>query len=147
MSQFKNNENFRLYYTDTDSAIVDKPLPDSFVDPKVLGKMKLEYIVRKGIFLAPKLYCLNTNNNELITKTRGLSHNIKLQMEDFENLLFKDSEIIKKQNKWFKSIYEGSIKIDELPYSIKYSDNKRELIFENGKLVNTKPFTINKRWK
>jgi hypothetical protein len=40
-------------------------------------------------------------------------------------------------------MYEGTIKIDELPYSIKYTDNKRELIFENGKLVNTKPFTIN----
>ena len=98
MSQFKNNKDFRLYYTDTDSAVLAQPLPESFVDPKVLGKMKLEYIVRKGIFLAPKLYCLNTNNNELITKTRGLSHNIKLQMEDFENLLFKDSEIIKKQS-------------------------------------------------
>jgi hypothetical protein len=99
MSQFKNNENFRLYYTDTDSAVVDQPLPDSFVDSTVLGKMKLEYIVRKGIFLAPKLYCLNTSNSELITKTRGLNHNIQLQIEDFENLLFKDSEIIKKQNK------------------------------------------------
>ena len=36
---------------------------------------------------------------QFITKTRGLSHNIKLEIEDFENLLFKDSEIIKKQNK------------------------------------------------
>ena len=104
--------------------------------------MKLEYIVEKGIFLAPKLYCLKTNN-EIITKTRGLSHNIQLNIEDFENLLFKDSEIIKKQDKWFKSIYSGTIKIEELPYSIKYTDNKRELIFNNGKLVNTKPFTIN----
>ena len=43
-----------------------------------------------------------------------------------------------------KSIYEGTIKIDELPYSIKYTDNKRELIFENDKLINTRPFIINK---
>lgn len=121
MSQFKNN-NIKLYYTDTDSIAVDQPLPDNLVDSKTLGKMKLEHIVKKAIFLAPKLYCLLTNN-ELITKTRGLSHNIKLELNDFENLLFKDSEIIKKQNKWFKSMYEGSIKIDELPYSIKYTDN------------------------
>ena len=27
MSQFKNNKNYNLYYTDTDSAIIDQPLP------------------------------------------------------------------------------------------------------------------------
>lgn len=99
MSQFKNNKDFKLYYTDTDSAIIDRPLPNYLVDSKVLGKMKLEYTVKKGIFLAPKLYCLLTNNNEFITKTRGLNHNIQLQLEDFQNLLFKDSEIIKNQYK------------------------------------------------
>jgi len=144
MSKFKNNKDIKLYYTDTDSIVVNKPLPDLFVDPTVLGKLKLEHIAKKGIFLAPKLYCLNTDkDNKIITKTRGLSHNIQLGIEDFKNLLFKDSEIIKKQNKWFKSIYLGTIKIEELPYSIKYTENKRELIFKKGKLVNTKPFTIN----
>lgn len=143
MSQFKNNKDFKLYYSDTDSAIIDRPLPNHLVDSKVLGKMKLEYTVKKGIFLAPKLYCLLTNNNEFITKTRGLNHNIQLQLEDFQNLLFKDSEIIKNQYKWFKSMYEGTIKIEDLPYSIKYTENKRQLIFEKDKLVNTKPFCIN----
>jgi len=100
MSKFKNNKDIKLYYTDTDSIVVNKPLPDLFVDPTVLGKLKLEHIAKKGIFLAPKLYCLNTDkDNKIITKTRGLSHNIQLGIEDFKNLLFKDSEIIKKQNK------------------------------------------------
>jgi hypothetical protein len=99
MTQFKNNKDFKLFYTDTDSIIIDKPLSNSFVNSKILGKLKLEYICKRGIFLAPKLYCLLTNNNELITKTRGLSHNIQLEIEDFENLLFKDSEIIKNQIK------------------------------------------------
>ena len=62
--------------------------------------MKLEHIVKKAIFLAPKLYCLNTNNNEFITKTRGLNHDINLNLQDFENLLYKNSKIFKKQNKW-----------------------------------------------
>ena len=142
MSQFKNNKDFRLYYTDTDSAVLAQPLPESFVDPKVLGKMKLEYIVRKGIFLAPKLYCLLNDNNELITKTRGLSHNIQLQFEDFENLLFKDSEIIKKQNKWFKSIENTNITIKDQVYTLTLTENKRELIFDNNKLIDTKAFKI-----
>ena len=80
-------------------AAVDKTLPDYLVDNKILGKMKLEHIVKKAIFLAPKLYCLNTNNNEFITKTRGLNHDINLNLQDFENLLYKNSKIFKKQNK------------------------------------------------
>jgi hypothetical protein len=48
MSQFKNNNDIKLFYTDTDSAVVNKPLPDNLVDNKKLGKMKLEYISTKG---------------------------------------------------------------------------------------------------
>jgi DNA polymerase elongation subunit (family B) len=99
MSQFKNNKEFKLFYTDTDSVYINKPLNDELVDSKLLGKMKLEYIIKKSVFLAPKLYCLFTEDGEFITKTRGLSHNIKLKFEDYENLLFKDSEIIKNQTK------------------------------------------------
>jgi DNA polymerase elongation subunit (family B) len=34
MSQFKNNLDYNLYYTDTDSIYIDKPLPDDLVDNK-----------------------------------------------------------------------------------------------------------------
>jgi hypothetical protein len=67
MSQFKNNPNFNLYYTDTDSTYIDKPLPNHLVDSKVLGKIKLENILNKAIFLAPKVYCLKTENGEIIS--------------------------------------------------------------------------------
>ena len=40
----KNNSNFNLFYTDTDSIYIDKPLNKSLVNSKVLGKMKLEII-------------------------------------------------------------------------------------------------------
>jgi hypothetical protein len=138
MSQFKNNNDIKLFYTDTDSAVVNKPLPDNLVDNKKLGKMKLEYISTKGIFLAPKLYCLLTDNG-IINKTRGLTLDIHLNFQDFENLLYKDSEIIKKQNKWFKSIYSGTIKIDEyknIIASIQYRyglfDSIREVDVKNN---------------
>jgi len=138
MSQFKNNNDIKLFYTDTDSAVVNKPLPDYLVDNKKLGKMKLEYISTKGIFLAPKLYCLLTDNG-IINKTRGLTLDIHLNFQDFENLLYKDSEIIKKQNKWFKSIYSGTIKIDEyknIIASIQYRyglfDSIREVDVKNN---------------
>jgi DNA polymerase type B, organellar and viral len=76
MSQFKNNDNFNLYYSDTDSIYTDKALPEFLVNNKILGMMKLEHIINKAIFLAPKVYYLETENGKVIYKVKGLSHDI-----------------------------------------------------------------------
>jgi hypothetical protein len=99
MSQFKNNLSFNLYYSDTDSVYVDKPLSEDLVNSKILGKMKLEHIINKAIFLSPKVYCLLSDNNELIYKVKGLKHEIELTMNDFETLLNKDVFIQRHQSK------------------------------------------------
>jgi DNA polymerase elongation subunit (family B) len=99
MSQFKNNPDYNLYYSDTDSVYIDKPLSEDLVNSKVLGKMKLEYIIEKGIFLSPKVYCLLTEENKLIYKVKGLSHDIELTMNDLEQLLYKDTFIRKLKTK------------------------------------------------
>jgi hypothetical protein len=99
MTQFKNNPDFTLYYSDTDSAYFDSALPDHMVNSKILGKMKLENRVKKAIFLAPKVYFLETIENKLIYKVKGLSHDIELTLKDFESLLFKDSFLKRVQTK------------------------------------------------
>jgi len=99
MSFFKNNPDFILYYSDTDSAFINKPLPQEMIDSKILGKMKLEHVCKKAIFLSPKVYCLVTENDELIYKVKGLSHDIPLTFEDFENLLNKNAILKKHQTK------------------------------------------------
>jgi hypothetical protein len=66
MSQFKNNPNFILYYSDTDSIYINKPLLGHMISDKILGKMKLEYILEDAIFLAPKMYCLKTIDDKII---------------------------------------------------------------------------------
>lgn len=99
MSYFKNNPDFILYYTDTDSAYISKPLPKDLVNSKVLGKMKLEYILDKAIFLAPKVYYLITEAGQHIYKVKGLSHDVELNFKDFENLLQKQSFLEKIQTK------------------------------------------------
>uniref|UniRef100_A0A896Z909 DNA polymerase n=1 Tax=Coniophora puteana TaxID=80637 RepID=A0A896Z909_9AGAM len=48
MSQFKNNPNYNLYYTDTDSIFIDKPLSDAWVNDE-LGFMKLEYKLKDAV--------------------------------------------------------------------------------------------------
>jgi hypothetical protein len=98
MSQFKNNPDYNLYYSDTDSVYIDKPFSEDLVNSKVLGRMKLEYIIKKGIFLSPKVYYLETED-KIIYKVKGLNHEIKLTMNDYNNLLSKDSILQKTQTK------------------------------------------------
>jgi len=99
MSQFKNNLNFNLYYSDTDSIYIDKLLPDELVSRKILGKMKLEHVINKAIFLSPKVCYLKDENGKVIYKVKGLKHEIELTINDFENLLFQESLLEKYQTK------------------------------------------------
>jgi hypothetical protein len=99
MSQFKNNPNINLYYTDTDSIYTDSKIDSSFIDGKALGKLKLENVCEKAIFLAPKLYFLKTIDGKIITKTKGLKHEVELTQQDFKKLLVKNTKIIKNQPK------------------------------------------------
>jgi len=95
MSQFKNNPDFILYYSDTDSVYTNKQLPDNLVDSRTLGKLKLENICKRAIFLSPKVYCLETIDGKFIYKVKGLSHETELSVQDFKKLLYKDTFIEK----------------------------------------------------
>ena len=59
------------YYTDTDSVVLGSPLPDDVISSTELGKFKLEYILKKGIFLASKISSLLTANNGYLIKHKG----------------------------------------------------------------------------
>jgi hypothetical protein len=99
MSQFKNNPKINLYYTDTDSVYTDSDLDESFISNKVLGKLKLENICKKAIFLSPKVYYLETIEGKIIYKVKGLKHEIELTKNDFNSLLYKDAFLVKSQTK------------------------------------------------
>lgn len=47
---------YTIYYMDTDSLFVNKPLPEFMISNSQLGLFKLENIYKKAIFLAPKVY-------------------------------------------------------------------------------------------
>jgi hypothetical protein len=99
MTQFKNNPEINLYYTDTDSIYIDKPLSEEMISSTELGKMKQEYILDKAIFLSPKVYFLITKEGKKIFKVKGLSHDVNLNLDDFMNLLMKESFLKKIQTK------------------------------------------------
>ncbi len=111
MSQFKNNPKINLYYTDTDSIYTDSDLDEVLIDNKILGKLKLENICKKVIFLSPKVYCLLMESEELIYKVKGLKHEVELTYEDFELLLVKDSLLQKSQRKFRKFLNKSHLEI------------------------------------
>jgi len=146
MSQFKNNPNLpNLYYTDTDSAYFDGPLPPSFISNTVLGKLKLEGIYDQALFLAPKVYALKNKEEEII-KIKGLSKEAiiknNITLDNLIPLLYSGEKTIYLQNKWYRSLGEGSINILEQTYNLKVTGNKRRLNYVNGILVSTDPLFL-----
>jgi len=141
MSLLKNNPLFKLYYSDTDSAVTDRPLPSHMVGPE-LGKFKLEHVVDRAVFIAPKVYGLITTDGQEIIKVKGLSKDLlpNIHIKDLENLLFTDSSLELNQEKWFKKVIEGEINVSEIAYTLKVTSNKRQAIYIDNVFENTKPF-------
>lgn len=66
------------YYTDTDSAVLGSPLPEDEVSSTILGKMKLEAKIKKGIFLflASKSYSYIDFSGKTVNKHKGPAHDM-----------------------------------------------------------------------
>ena len=59
------------------------------------------------------------------------------------NLLVKDSSLEVSQDKWFRSLTEGTISIKEQLYTLKVTEAKRKLVYSDNRLVKTEPLRIN----
>jgi hypothetical protein len=100
-----------------------------------LGQLKLEYVIKKAVFLAPKVYGLITVNengdNIEIIKAKGLTKDsIKnIKVSDLELLLNKDSIKLFNQDKSFKNLFNSDIKVLNTAYTLKITSNKRKLIY------------------
>jgi len=143
MSLLKNNPNVNLYYSDTDSGVVDQPLDEALVGP-LLGQFKLEHILSRAVFLAPKVYGFITTavtpGNEII-KIKGVKNELlkDIHIQDLENLLFLDSSRVLSQEKWIKNYQNGNITFKDVAYTLKITSNKRTPIYNNNVFSNTEP--------
>ena len=152
MSQFKRSDNeYNLLYSDTDSIAIDRPLPDNMIG-KELGKMKLEYIFNQAVYLGPKVYGGITTEGKEIIKVKGYKNKDQLfkdqlKFKTLESLLYLDNnnEINKTElyhEKWFRNFEDGFITVENQKYTLRPTDNKRELIIKDNKIVNTRPYII-----
>ena len=131
MSIFKNNPIFNLYYSDTDSAAVDSPLP-SYMVGEGLGQFKLENVAERAVFLAPKVYALITEDGREIVKGLSNKNTVGLNFSTLENLLHENSYTEFSQIKNRKHLIEGEIRKDTVAYTLMVTANKRQLMYENG---------------
>ena len=141
MSVLKNNPLFKLFYSDTDNVVVDRPLP-SFMVGNALGQFKLEHVIERAVFLAPKVYGLLTSDGKEIIKVKGLNQDLvsDIHIQDLEKLMYIDTSKEFTQEKWFKKVIEGEITVNEVAYTLKVTSNKRKSVYVNNVFENTKPY-------
>jgi len=141
MSLLKNNPKINLYYSDTDSGVVDVPLNEALVGP-LLGQFKLEHVLTRAVFLAPKVYGFVTTEGDEIIKIKGVKTELlnDIHIQDLESLLIQDSSRVFTQEKWIKSYQNGDITLKDVAYTLKITSGKRTPIFNNNNIFNcTKP--------
>jgi DNA polymerase type B, organellar and viral len=143
MSIFKNNPALMgyLYYSDTDSVFCTKELPEYMVNETKLGKLKLEHRFSDFVALGPKVYGGIAIEGKEIVKAKGIKNKIPFTL--LKTMLSEDLIVKMSQHKWYKDIVDSVIRIYEEPYSLKPTNNKRELVYKNNYLVTTKNKIIN----
>lgn len=139
MSYFKNMDGYELYYSDTDSIDINKPLPDEYVGEE-LGQLKLEHIFDEAVYLAPKMYGGKTPNYEYI-KIKGLKNPIPFN--ELIKLLHKGNTSKKPNQKWYRSLSKGHILIKDEFYTLSITESKRQLLYNSNNIFyNTKPLKL-----
>ena len=90
----KQADKGEIYYCDTDSIVCEKPMDEEMIDNVVIGKWGLENVIKKGLFLQPKLYVEETAEEtnfkfKGVTKERQKSFTYKFYEEIYEALCRK----------------------------------------------------------
>lgn len=99
-----------MYYTDTDSLVLNKPLDPSLIGTE-LGKFKLEYFVQKGYFISSKTYCLVKQKGDgIILKAKGvndktLNEKSFIQLLNGEDILSKRNETIRNSSEGYANLF------------------------------------------
>ena len=141
LKQIAIDSGLTIFYMDTDSIALSGSLADKFVSNKKLGLLKLEHVFNEVVYLAPKVYAGRATDYDYI-KVKGSK--LPLSFEQIKSLLTKDEKVTIQQEKWYKHIDQGFIKINREDYTLMLTDNKRKLIFDNnGNFINTTPYILN----
>lgn len=103
------------------------------VDPalihKGLGGLKLECVIKMGIFAAPKVYAIRTEDDTEIVKFKGVPRGVA----KFEHVeaLFQGKNVEFQLERWTRNKYRG-VHINPIKYTVRPSGNeKREKVYDD----------------
>jgi hypothetical protein len=95
ISKYFNNPNIKIFYTDTDSIDFQGDLNQNLIGDE-LGKLKIEAVFSRAVYLAPKLYFTESIKNNILkikNKARGLKNSDYITVDKAYSLLKRDSII------------------------------------------------------
>ena len=104
MNDYKNIPGNDVFYSDTDSVVLQKPLPEDMINNE-LGGMKFEFKINPGVFPGPKLYALELENGETLIKIRGL-HSGDIKFEEMLDIL-NNKTLNANHTIWKRDLSEG----------------------------------------
>lgn len=107
-----------IYYSDTDSIVLDKVYFNPDWINENIGFFKLEYEVKEAYFLSNKTYCLILNNGETIIKTKGVI-NSSLTVDKFKTMLYENKNITATKINTKTDLANASVSIEKKRYNIK----------------------------
>lgn len=76
----------KLFYLDTNNIVIDLKLGNNIVNVKKFDKLKLEHLIKEGIFITNKTYCLIDSNENFINKAKDIKSS-SLKYNDYKKLL------------------------------------------------------------
>jgi hypothetical protein len=143
MNKFLNLPDNECYYSDsdTDSVVLKKPLSPEYVGNS-LGQFKFVGKAKKAYFISPKTYCLVLENGEKIIKSKGID-NLNLNENNFIDMLYSLNIKTTNNFKFKRDFNNFTINYKEYDFTVSPKITKREPIYENYKIIDTKPLYVN----
>jgi hypothetical protein len=140
MYPFLNMKDNPVYYTDTDSIILGKPLDPKFVGDG-LGKFKLVGEIVRGYFITPKLYCVVLEDGRTIIKSKGVDSST-LTEQDFIDMLHGSNITVKDNYRFSKDFVKMSVNYRNTDVVFSAFNNKREPLYNASIVTDTKPLQV-----
>src|SRR5271156_39725 len=140
MNKYINIPNNECYYTATDSLVLQHPLESKYVGND-LGQFKYIGKVKRGYFISPGLYCLILEDGRTVIKSKGID-NKELNENNFIEMLHGLNITVKDIFRFKKDLYNLTIKYNKTDFTISPKLLKREPIYINNIVVNTKPLIV-----
>ena len=78
----------------------------------------------------------------IFCKIKGYKNPKDISFDDLKSLLIKDNKLNLYHEKWFKSLIDSNILIKNQLYTLIATDNKRDFIYKDNKLIDTKAYII-----